>query len=204
MVQLCPAKLASLPPVSGDVGVFTVGSVPASVPMALARGAVWVTGQDFTQHFRGEADVYRALAAKMHLEDRSIAATTFYQWKGGVRVSNPLTCYENEVCTVSVAWDGARWESYASKRWRKDPHQPPAEEGSVYLRDGTAGVLFVHIFNGPLERTVYFNRMLPIVAAVKKFSVRFPTVSRLAWEPCNHTWPDGVFGVDSRALPRML
>ncbi|KAJ9069546.1 hypothetical protein DSO57_1017520 [Entomophthora muscae] len=176
-----------LPYALGDVGIHTTGKFDGNVPMNIGKNTYWKTSSNFTRHFLSLAERLQGVVQSTQ-RHKIIAAKTFYYWEGGRPISDPISCFENEQCTVNVTWDGKSWISKLSKEWIKTPSfEIPIWSKTSYIRTKKGKkIKFSLTFNGPKEKAVYFNRMIPIIQLQNNWMLSSLFISKY-WLNCSHS-----------------
>ncbi|KAJ9073430.1 hypothetical protein DSO57_1016666 [Entomophthora muscae] len=175
-----------LPYALGDVGIHTTGKFDGNVPMNIGKNTYWKTSSNFTRHFLSLAERLQGVVQSTQ-RHKSIAAKT---------------CFENEQCTVNVTWDGKSWISKASKEWIKTPSfEIPIWSKTSYIRTKKGKkIKFSLTFNGPKEKAVYFNRMIPIIQLQNNWILSSLFISKY-WLNCSHSAiMEGVVSVANQDL----
>ncbi|KAJ9073427.1 hypothetical protein DSO57_1016663 [Entomophthora muscae] len=196
MCLLAPYKF--LPYAQGKVDLHTTGMTNSNDPMLLGRTSYWKANSNFTDYFLNFSAKALTLA-KNNCKLSHCGLEMFYHWEGGIPVTEAMSCFENQICTISVRWDGQFWTSQMSKKWIKHPSfQIPHWEATNYIYTKPKGIKFTHSFTGARTKTVYFNRIKILIGARQKpflYINRAPIYFWLKYTKLFHM--HGLFGLSS-------
>ncbi|KAJ9073429.1 hypothetical protein DSO57_1016665 [Entomophthora muscae] len=188
----------SLPYAQGKVDLHTTGMTNSNDPMLLGRTSYWKANSNFTDYFLNFSAKALTLA-KNNCKLSHCGLEMFYHWEGGIPVTEAMSCFENQLCTITVKWDGKFWRSQMSKKGIKSPSfQIPHWETTNYAYTNPKKIEFTHSFNGPKTKTVYFNKVKPIIRARQKqlvFISKTPIYFWLQYTKLFHM--HGIFGLSS-------
>ncbi|KAJ9069551.1 hypothetical protein DSO57_1017525 [Entomophthora muscae] len=188
----------------GDVGIHTMGLFNGNVPMTKRKDTYWRSNSNFTNHFLSLAERLQKSNISTYQLER-FEPKTFYYWEGGSQVTDPICCFENEQCTANLTWNGRAWISKISNQWIKSPSfEIPVWSKASYTRtDKSKKVKFSYTFNGPKNKTVYFNKMTPMI--MFQFNNVFPSSAfNPIWLNCSHSLTmEGVMGITEQDLFHM-
>ncbi|KAJ9069543.1 hypothetical protein DSO57_1017517 [Entomophthora muscae] len=98
-----------------DIGIHAIGMVNGNVHMVLKKGSYCKTNGNFTKHFLLLAGSLIDFISPT-FKRKSFVNMPFYYWEGGRPVTVPISCFENEQCTVNATWNGKGWISKVSKQ----------------------------------------------------------------------------------------
>ncbi|KAJ9069539.1 hypothetical protein DSO57_1017513 [Entomophthora muscae] len=198
--QCSLTSLSYLPLTRGDVCITTSGALDASQPMQLGSGTFWRS--NFTDGVsKMSKHVLRSLNHKY--KGSKFTFEVFHYWEGGIPVSGPIVCYEHERCSVTVTWNGGFWATQKSmERVTTTGFQNSNSKITNYVDSTKDGeIKFVHTFDGPVAKTIYFNQMALMAGAHKFTYSPFYHLPTYFWMNCSNLLRmDGIFGVESANL----
>ncbi|KAJ9062721.1 hypothetical protein DSO57_1007891 [Entomophthora muscae] len=143
--------LGNVPVDGGTRGFFS-----ATQTMQIAPSATWIGKRNFSTKLMD-------LGKEMDCNTNKISTNEwcrvkhYYFWDGGHPITKPVACYENEKCHLQLLWRSDRWKLITWKDWIYNSFKVGLDNET--LVHNKSGFVFTHIFYGPQEHTVLFNKI---------------------------------------------
>ncbi|KAJ9084632.1 hypothetical protein DSO57_1022368 [Entomophthora muscae] len=137
------------------------------------------------QRIDGTSYGFRSLKETIHLDENlfwtgpSNDFTKFHQemqiknnewlfFHGPKQIHEKVPCYDGQTCTITIEWDGKRWNTTFGNSWNVHSSHFMYVSQSVFTQTGSPATKFSFTFKGPVYATLMENKVSLADGHVKK------------------------------------